>query len=228
MSEAKYPQKRHYRQRAHSNPTADHVVGYPVSPDQMDWSKLYPQHFPKEQMSGKQVEFADIGCGYGGLLVKVSQFVIERIQSLRASNPGQYQNIACLRTNAMKFLPNFFDKAQLKKMFFLFPDPHFKDAKHEWRIINRNLLAEYAYLLQEGGLAYTVTDVPDLHDWMVRCFDKHPLFERVSDQENNEDPVVEKLWDSSEEGKKVTRNNGPKLLAVYRRISDPYMQDITK
>jgi hypothetical protein len=35
-------------------------------------------------------------------------------------------------------------------MFFLFPDPHFKDSKHEWRIINKNLLAEYAYLIQEG------------------------------------------------------------------------------
>ena len=24
---------------------------------------------------------------------------------------------------------------QLKKMFFLFPDPHFKQKKHKWRII---------------------------------------------------------------------------------------------
>ena len=26
----------------------------------------------------------------------------------------------------MKYLPNFFRKGQLEKMFFLFPDPHFK------------------------------------------------------------------------------------------------------
>ena len=32
-------------------------------------------------------------------------------------------------------------------MFFLYPDPHFKKAKHKWRIINKNLLAEYAYVL---------------------------------------------------------------------------------
>lgn len=32
----------------------------------MDWSKLYPQ---KPDIS--KVEFADIGCGYGGLLGKI-------------------------------------------------------------------------------------------------------------------------------------------------------------
>jgi len=32
----------------------------------MDWSVLYPSH------PGGEVEFADIGCGYGGLLVQLS------------------------------------------------------------------------------------------------------------------------------------------------------------
>lgn len=68
-------------------------------------------------------------------------------------------------------------------MFFLYPDPHFKKAKHKWRIINKTLLAEYAYVLKEGGIVYTVTDVKDLHDWMVQHFEEHPLFKRVSDEE---------------------------------------------
>lgn len=51
----------------------------------------------------------------------------------------------------MKNLPNFFYKAQLSKMFFLFPDPHFKKSKYKWRIISTNLLAEYAYVLRPGG-----------------------------------------------------------------------------
>lgn len=38
---------------------------------------------------------------------------------------------------------------QLCKMFFLFPDPHFKKTKHKWRIISSTLLAEYAYVLRE-------------------------------------------------------------------------------
>ena len=33
---------------------------------QYDWSSLYPAH------PNSRVEFADIGCGYGGLLVQLS------------------------------------------------------------------------------------------------------------------------------------------------------------
>lgn len=66
-------------------------------------------------------------------------------------------------------------------MFFLYPDPHFKKAKYKWRIINKSLLAEYGYVLREGGLVYTITDVKDLHEWIVQHFVDHPLFEKVSD-----------------------------------------------
>lgn len=148
----------------------------------MDWSELYPEFFTpltqnqshddpkdeKEKRAQAQVEFADIGCGYGGLLVelsplfpdtlilgleirvKVSDYVQDRIRALRAAPGGGFQNIACLRSNAMKHLPNFFYKGQLTKMFFLFPDPHFKRTKHKWRIISPTLLAEYAYVLRIG------------------------------------------------------------------------------
>lgn len=40
---------------------------------------------------------------------------------LRREHPGQYQNCSAMRTNAMKFMPNYFRKHQLTKMFFLFP-----------------------------------------------------------------------------------------------------------
>ena len=228
------PQKRYYRQRAHSNPIADHCFDYPVDPESMDWSQLYPDN-------KNPVRFADIGCGYGGLLVqlspmfpdknmlgmeirvKVSDYVKDRVLALRDQNPGQYQNIACLRSNAMKYLPNFFQKGQLEKMFFLFPDPHFKKAKHKWRIINDTLLAEYAYVLSEtNGKLYTITDVEDLYKWMTKHLEAHPLFEKLSDQELEQDPVVAKLFESTEEGQKVTRAKGQKWCAVFRRIPDPF------
>ncbi|KAK5933800.1 hypothetical protein CgunFtcFv8_014253 [Champsocephalus gunnari] len=207
------PQKRYYRQRAHSNPMAYHTFDYPV-------------------------EFADIGCGYGGLLVelsplfpdklmlgmeirvKVSDYVQDRIKSLRTSELGGYQNIACIRGNAMKYLPNFFSKAQLSKMFFLFPDPHFKKTKHKWRIISPTLLAEYAYTLRVGGLVYTMTDVEEVHLWMVKHFSEHPLFKRVLDEELVGDVITSRLGTCTEEGKKVQRNGGKNFLAVFRRIED--------
>jgi tRNA (guanine-N7-)-methyltransferase len=45
------------------------------------------------------------------------------------------------------------------------------------------LLAEYAYALAIGGLVYTVTDIEDLHNWMVSHFEEFPLFERVQEEE---------------------------------------------
>jgi tRNA G46 methylase TrmB len=53
--------------------------------------------------------------------------------------------------NAMKYLPNYFRRHQLSKMFFLFPDPHFKKSKQKRRIITHDLLAEYAFVLRPGG-----------------------------------------------------------------------------
>ncbi|CAL8382647.1 unnamed protein product [Boreogadus saida] len=235
------PQKRYYRQRAHSNPMADHTFDYPVSPEKMDWSPLYPEFFPGSPSEGgaaAQVEFADVGCGYGGLLVelsplfpdklilgleirvKVSDYVQDRIRSLRAADDGGYQNVACLRSNAMKYLPNYFTKGQLSKMFFLFPDPHFKKTKHKWRIISATLLAEYAYALRVGGMVYTNTDVEEVNVWMVKHFTEHPLFTRVPDDQLVEDVIVGRLGSCTEEGKKVQRNGGKNFLAVFRRIEE--------
>jgi tRNA (guanine-N7-)-methyltransferase len=216
----------------------------------VDLSKI----FPDKLMLGMEIR------------VKVSNYVDKRIQALREQEPGAYQNVSVIRANAMKFLPNFYRKGQLSKMFFLFPDPHFKKPKFKWRIIrfaaysclpffsslkkkrkkttttnSPTLLAEYAYVLKEDGLLYTITDVKALHDWMVKHLSEHPLFVRVPESElvtsnfpslmvhwpivlmltQEDDPVVPKVYSSTEEGKKVERNKGSKFLAVFRRIAFP-------
>lgn len=53
--------------------------------------------------------------------LQVSEYVRERILALRDQHSPQYNNIACLRTNAQKHLINYFRKGQLTKLFFLFP-----------------------------------------------------------------------------------------------------------
>ena len=55
------------------------------------------------------------------LLWQVALYVKERVLALRREHPRQYSNIACVRTNTQKYLPNYFRKAQLTKLFFLFP-----------------------------------------------------------------------------------------------------------
>lgn len=44
------PQKKYYRQRAHSNPLADHTFEYPVNPDSMNWKKYYPSHKTENEL----------------------------------------------------------------------------------------------------------------------------------------------------------------------------------
>lgn len=92
---------------------------------------------------------------------QVTNYVSDRIVALRTQCdrgtttdgkpcppvPGNYQNIGVIRGNAMKFLPNFFRKHQLKKMFFCFPDPHFKARKHKARIVSFVLPAYHTFFV---------------------------------------------------------------------------------
>lgn len=121
----------------------------------------------------------------------------------------------------MKFTPNYFPKHSLSAMFFLFPDPHFKSRKHKARIISPTLLAEYAYVLKPGGIVYTITDVQDLHEWMRTHLSAFPLFQYVSEDDLRKEgkgPILDAVYTSTEEGKKVERNQGGKWLACFRRI----------
>lgn len=72
-------------------------------------------------------------------------------------------------------------------------------------------------------MLYTVTDVNDLHVWMASHLDSFPMFQRLTEEELQADPVVPKLFASSEEGKKVDRNMGRKYLACFRRVADPFV-----
>uniref|UniRef100_A0A7S3GHG2 tRNA (guanine-N(7)-)-methyltransferase n=1 Tax=Palpitomonas bilix TaxID=652834 RepID=A0A7S3GHG2_9EUKA len=188
------PRRKNFRMRAHCNVLADVSFPYPLSPDSINWEA----HFPGSKESGKVVEYADVGCGYGGLLInlaktfpsslclgmeirdKVCRYVRQRIVSMRKEHDGLFNNASIVRSNAQKHISNFFHKGQLKALFFLFPDPQFKKKNHRRRIITLALLSEYAFVLQEGGRIYTATDVKELHDWMEEMLEAHPLFQRVS------------------------------------------------
>ncbi len=44
---------------------------------------------------------------------KVTEYVRLRLENLRKEYAGEYQNGSVIKTNAMKYLPNFFYKGQL-------------------------------------------------------------------------------------------------------------------
>ncbi|KAF1956415.1 putative methyltransferase [Byssothecium circinans] len=280
--EVALPKKKFYRQRAHANPFSDHALVYPKSPADMDWASLYPAYAVKKRevkekrsreeidieeesktelneeeqrdlkRISKDVEIADIGCGFGGLLfalapkfpdtlmlgmeirTSVTEYVADKIRALRTQHTSSrtqapsYQNISVLRANTMKFLPNFFTRSQLHSIFLCFPDPHFKQRKHKARIVSYTLASEYAFALRPGGVVYTITDVRDLHEWMVGHFERHESFVRVAEEEfegeGGGSEVREKvrvMRTETEEGKKVERNGGEKFVALFRRVVDP-------
>ncbi|KAL3721407.1 hypothetical protein ACJRO7_033838 [Eucalyptus globulus] len=182
------PRKRFYRARAHSNPL--------------------------------KIQFADIGCGFGGQLValstqfpdklmigmkirdKVTECVTERISALRTTNPSQYQNISVVRTNSMKYIPNYFEKAER---------PTDEDKNHCGRVISPHSLDAYAYTLAVGGITCTITDVDELGEWMKGYLENHPIFKALTEEELVNDPVVKLLTRATEEGQKVARNGGQTL-----------------
>jgi len=206
-----------------------------------DW--FYPPHQSPPTV-------LDIGCGFGGLTMalaqqlphetvlgmeiraKVTEYVRLRIVAARREK-GTHHNAAVLRTNSMKYLPNYFCAASIRKVFVCFPDPHFKRKNHPRRIISVRLLSEYAYVLKPSeGRLYMITDVLELHEWHVRHCDAHPLFRRVvvstekkNDNSNTtnvveDDPCIQTMTTATEEGQKVERNGGNKYYAVYERVAN--------
>ncbi len=155
------------RVRAHCNPLSIEGFEYPRNPQLVPWDTMYTNNLGK-------ASFLDVGCAYGGLLCdlgasfpdinflgaeirdKVVQFSQDRVKQLREKS-NTHQNVWFIRTNAMKYLPNYFSKGQLSVMTFCFPDPHFKRKNYRRRIISPTLVSEYAYFLKKGGYLFTIT-----------------------------------------------------------------------
>ena len=77
----------------------------PTSPDRMDWSALYPAFFVNQDVSCQKgkVEFADIGCGYGGLLgnsVNLTDSKFARRENVTESDMHSY--LLCSAANMVQ------------------------------------------------------------------------------------------------------------------------------
>lgn len=241
------------RTRPHRNPLAENDDVHPECPKEFDQQlpEMYPM-LKAEGCAGKKIEFLDVGCAFGGMLFdlcahfpdtlmlgleirgKVVDFAQKKALELREGAKNQvasdgkffhhYGNVWFDALNVMKYGSNCFEKGQLKKIFFCYPDPHWKKNNIRRRIISPGLVQEYAYWLEVGGLIYTVTDVEGLEQWMIQCLDDSPLFERLSDAEiesfsPNHSKVIQIVTSSSEDAQRTQRKGLTKNYAVHKRVS---------
>lgn len=62
---------------------------YILAADCVDWSLVFPKHCDSNGKLEKAINFADIGCGFGGLLVKLGENFPEVLRLPRFLPPSQ-------------------------------------------------------------------------------------------------------------------------------------------
>jgi tRNA (guanine-N7-)-methyltransferase len=206
--------------------------------------------FPNQAAATKRIEFVDVGCAFGGMLFalaplfpdtlmlgleirpKVVAFAQGKaVEMRRGAREGpstfhHYNNVWFEQLNVMKYGSNCFECGQLSKLFFCYPDPHWKRKNIRRRIISPGLVQEYAYWLRVGGLLYTVSDVLELEQWMVECLDQCPLFRRLGNEElltiaPNHTQLMDIVTASSEDAARAARKGLPRNFAVHLRVDVP-------
>ncbi|KAK6090976.1 hypothetical protein P3W45_000221 [Vairimorpha bombi] len=214
--------KRNYRQRAHSNPFKDVDITIPTSPDKIDWM----EHF----INGRCPSYLDIGCGYGKFIMELSKNeninvlgleirdkVFEYVKAKK--NELNLANLSIMKTNALLFLPNIFMKKSLEKIFILFPDPHFKKRKQKGRVVCRQTINIYEYILRDDGRLYISTDVEHLFNDMVEIFKESGLFGQLPDSEIKEDPYYELTYKNTDEALRAGAKTGATFATIFKKYN---------
>lgn len=208
--------KRDYRCHAHTNPFKDRNLDIPESPSEMDWS----QHFD----DAKAPALVDIGCGYGKFLMDTAKLspsenvlgleIRDKVAEYVQHHTKSVANCSVVKGNALLFLPNFFARGSLKKIFVLFPDPHYKKRKQKGRIICRQTMQIFKYLLENGGHLYVSTDVKDLFRDMCAVIECSGCF--VDEKNTSDDPLFEMCYKSTDEAGRAGVKSGHTFGRVYR------------
>lgn len=212
------PGKKHFRCHAHTNPFRDQNIEIPASPHSVDWSAHY--------RDGRAPSVLDIGCGYGRFLLaaaglcpadnilglEIRDKVVDYVRLLTQS----VANCSVVKTNALLFLVNFIGPSSLTRIFVLFPDPHFKKRKQKARIVCRETVGIFRYLLRERGEIYVSTDVEGLFGGMCAVLGESGAFEAVEECDGEQGRLLEMARNDTDEAHRAGAKAGRTFGRVYR------------
>ncbi|EQB61433.1 s-adenosylmethionine-dependent methyltransferase [Vairimorpha apis BRL 01] len=199
--------KRDYRQRAHANPFKDVDVSIPLNPSRINWY----DHFD----NGKPPVFLDIGCGYGKFIMDLAKEHTKNVLGLEIRNKvteyvkakikeKQLTNCAVIKTNALLFLVNFFEKNSLEKIF------------QKGRIICKQMISTLEYILNNNGRLYISTDVKSLYDDMVNTILNSKLFKKV--EEEDKDLYYSLTYKNTDEAMRAGIKTGETFACIFEKI----------
>jgi tRNA (guanine-N7-)-methyltransferase len=165
------------RLRQHVNPLQAQYQ-QPASPPH--WERVYrrlgqPFHLDIGSGSGRfLLRLAQEQPDWNFLGVEIRQPLVERANAWR--DELGLDNVYFLFANINVSLRHLFAPGDLSRVTIQFPDPWFKKRHHKRRIVQPQLVADLALLLQPGSPVFLQSDVQEVAEEMVARFLEHPQF----------------------------------------------------
>lgn len=221
--------KSNFRCKAHTS--SFKVIGLfiPPNPDAINWNDYFSNGQPPNSI--------DIGCGYGRFLFKASKILDHNIlgieirkkvyeYSMLKKQKENIGNVGLMNTNALLFLQNIVKKNSLNNIFILFPDPHFKKSKQKGRIICKQSIKIFVYLLKLDGKLYISTDIKELYIYMKNIIlesnsfiENDQAYEKINDNiiYNNND-LFELTYKGTDEASRAGVKTGEVYASIFSKI----------
>jgi tRNA (guanine-N7-)-methyltransferase len=148
---------------------------------------------PKALMPGAAETWLEIGFGGGEhmaaqagkrpdvLVIDAEPFQNGVASALRHIDEAGLSNVRVHDGDVRELLGRLPD-ASLTRAFILFPDPWPKTRHHKRRIVQPDLVAEFARLLVPGGRLRFASDVAHYVDWALEMIRANPQFQWTADR----------------------------------------------
>ena len=190
-----------------------------------DEAEVYSGKWNKEIFKREAPLYLEIGSGYGHFMMDYCEknpdinfvgldYRFKRSFELaKKLNNHPTKNFRYLRAKGerVEFL---FDKNELDRIFYFFPDPWPKTRHHKKRLFQEHFLQRAYKSLKPGGEIYIKTDHDGYAEWMSEVIQNNELFECTLNTFNLRDEYPEHFLASFQtKFEKIFINKGIKIKA---------------